>query len=272
MTAPRPLLLDDDGQPYRRNDGRLVYLIQGGSSPAAPAAPSPATGQTPPPVPEAPPAAPAAPPVVPPGVTVAGTPSAVQPPQVPSWYSDGPEAAQAYVDRVVREAAGHRVGKNEIETNMQAAIEKAVSEAQGQWTQNIGKALGLVQDQEQLTPEQAAEQFAAKETGYQKQIRDLTMAGALSTALSGTHPGAKDALIGSGKLADLDPAAADFADQLKTRVAEYLDANPYLKVTTTAPLPQAGSSAADFTGSTTPPGGAPSIDDLRAERAKRRAG
>lgn len=242
------------------------------TAPAAPAAPSPATGQTAPPA-EAP-AAPAAPPVIPPGVPVAGTRSAVQPSQAPSWYTDGPEAAQAYVDRVVREAAGHRVAKSEMEQSMQAAITAAVEKATVEQAQAIGKAIGLIKEEEQLTPEQLtqqAAQFADRETGYQKQIRELTMANALTTALSGTHPGAKDALIGSGKLADLDPTADDFADQLNTRVEEYLTANPYLKVTTPV-LPQAGSSGADFTGSTTPPGGAPSIDDLRAERAKRRAG
>ena len=242
------------------------------TAPAAPAAPSPATGQTAPPL-EAP-AAPAAPPVIPPGVTVAGTPSAVQPPQAPSWYTDGPEAAQAYVDRVVREAAGHRAAKSEMEQSMQAAITAAVEKATAEQAQAIGKAIGLIKEEEQLTPEQLtaqAAQFADRESGYQKQIRELTMANALTTALAGTHPGAKDALIGSGKLSDLDPSADNFADQLKTRVEEYLTANPYLKVTTPV-LPQAGSSGADFTGSTTPPGGAPSIDDLRAERAKRRAG
>lgn len=272
MTAPRTLLLDDDGQPYRRRDGRLVYLIQGGSSPEAPAAPA-----QPPAAPaQQPPAQPAAaPPVVPPGATVAGQPGAAQAPQVPTWYADGPEAAQAYVDRVVREAAGHRTAKNELEQNMQAAIAAAVEKATADQAQAIGKAIGLIKDEaEQLTPEQLtqqAAQFADRETQYQKQIRELTMVNALSSALSGAHPGAKDALIGSGKLADLDPSADDFADQLKTRVTQYLDANPYLKVTTPV-LPQAGSSGADFTGSTTPPGGAPSIDDLRAERAKRRAG
>lgn len=265
MTAPRTLLLDDDGQPYRRRDGRLVYLIQGGSTPEPPAQP---------PVQEQPQQPPAAPPVVPPGATVAGQPGAAQQPQVPSWYADGPEAAQAYVDRVVREAAGHRTAKNELEQNMQAAIAAAVEKATADQAQAIGKAIGLIKEEEQLTPEQLtqqAAQFADRESQYQKQIRDLTIEKHLSSALSGTHPGARDALIGSGKLAGLDPAAEDFPTKLQAAVTEYLDANPYFKVTTTQ-VPQAGSSAADFTGSTPPPGGAKSIDDLRAERAKRRAG
>lgn len=243
------------------------------TAPAAPAAPTEQSAA--PTAAPAVPAAPAAPPVIPPGVAVAGQPGAAQAPQVPSWYADGPEAAQAYVDRVVREAASHRVSKNELEQQMATATAAAAEQATKDLTMAIGKAIGLVKDEaEQLTPEQLAQQaaqFAEREAGYQEQIRTLTIEKSLSTALSGTHPGARDALLGSGKLKGLDPSAEDFETKLQTAVTEYLDAHPYFKVTAPPP-PQAGSSGADFTGSTQPPGGAPSIDDLRAERAKRRAG
>lgn len=240
----------------------------------APAPTPPAPQPVPPAAPDAPgtptpPPAPPVPPVVPPGATVA------QPGQQPDpndLASASPDRLREMIAELRRENAGARVSRNaEQEQQTQAAIAAAVQKAQQDQATAIGKALGLIQDEEPVDPAKLTAQWAEKETGYQKQIRELTVASALSAALAGTHPGAKDALIGSGKLADLDPTAADFTTQLQTRVTEYLDANPYLKVTAPPP-PPAGSSGADFTGSTPPPGGAPSIDDLRAERAKRRAG
>ncbi len=283
------LLLDEHGDPYRRKDGRLVRLIQGGSAPTPPAPaaqPAPPAPPTEPPAapPAAPqfiappadpaPAAPPAAPVVPPGASVAPPAS----PAAGDALADAtPERLREIIAELRRENAGARVARNaeqeqQTQAAITAAVEKAKTDAQTELAQTIGKALGLVKDEEPVDPAKLTAQWAEKETGYQRQIRDLTVASALSAALSGTHPGAKDALIGSGKLADLDPTATDFTAQLQARVAEYLEANPYFKVTTPAPLPPAGSSAADFTGSTPPPGGAPSIDDLRAERAKRRAG
>lgn len=234
--------------------------------PVPPAAPEPTT----PPV--TPPPAPVVPPVVPPGATVAD-----QPPADPNdLASASPERLREMIAELRRENAGARVSRNaeqeqQTQAAIAAAVEKAKTDAQSELAQTIGKALGLVKDEEPVDPSRLTAQWAEKETGYQKQIRELTVASALSAALAGTHPGAKDALIGSGKLADLDPSATDFTTKLTAVVNDYLTANPYLKVTAPPP-PPAGSSGADFTGSTPPPGGAPSIDDLRAERAKRRAG
>lgn len=264
MTAPRPLLLDNDGQPYRRNDGRLVYLVQGGSSPAAPAtsvpaATPPATGQT-----DAPAAPATAPSVIPPGATVVGQAPAA-PPAPGDGLPDSADELKAIIARLNREAAGHRVAKNEIEQQTAAAIAKAVEQAQAEQAQSIGKALGLIKDEgQQVTPDQLTAQFAEKEAGLLKQIRDLTVNNALSGALAGTHPGARDALIGSGKLADLDPTADDFAAKLQAVVTEYLDANPYFRVTTPV-VPQAGSSGGDFSGRS---GANPDLDNQIAEALK----
>lgn len=241
----------------------------------APAAPAPTAAPATPaaPVVTAPaePAAPVVAPVVPPGVTIAGTPNANTPAAVPTWYADGPEAAQAYVARLTREAAEARVSK---QTTDQAAI-TAAAEAE---RTRIGRALGYIKDDgANLTPEQLTERHTAQLAEKDKTIRELTIGSALSTALAGTHPGTRDALTGSGQLADLDPAAPDFTTQLQTRVTAYLDANPYFRVTPVIPAPTVppltGQTGGDFIGTTVaPPGGDLDIDALRKARAERRAG
>lgn len=244
-------------------------------TPAAPAAPAAAAEGTPPAGQPAPPA-PANPPVIPPGATVAGMPGAVPPvpptPQASEGLPNDPDELKKIIARLTTEAAGHRVAKNEIEAGTQAAIAAAVQQAQTEQAQAIGKALGLIRDDATtVTPEQLTEQFTVKESGYQAEIKKLRIENALAGALSGTHPGARDALIGSGKLADLDPEAADFGTKLKAAVDDYLTANPYFRVSATPVQPQAGTSGANFTGSTpATPGESTSIDELRRQRQERR--
>lgn len=227
--------------------------------PVPPAAPEPPT----PPV--TPPPAPVVPPVVPPGATVAG-----QPPADPNdLASASPERLREMIAELRRENAGARVSRNaeqeqQTQAAIAAAVEKAKTDAQSELAQTIGKALGLVKDEEPVDPSRLTAQWAEKETGYQNQIRELTVASALSAALAGTHPGAKDALIGSGKLADLDPSATDFTTKLTAVVNDYLTANPYLKVNTPAPQPPAGSSGGEFHGGP----GAPELDKQIAEALK----
>lgn len=202
-------------------------------------------------------------PVVPPNAQVA-------PPKPGDGLPDDAEALKAEILRLRGENAKDR-------TNTKAAAAKEAAEkATADLTQQLGRALGLIKDDAApVSVEELQTQFANKETSYQSRIRELTIDKYLTSALTSAEaaPWARDAVIGSGALAGLDPDAEDFATQLQAKVTEYITKYPQLKATPAPVVPQVGASGGDFTGATpAPPGGAQSIDEIRAERAKRRAG
>lgn len=151
-------------------------------------------------------------------------------PAFPDWYSD-PAKVQAEIQRLNRENAASRVN----------AKQQAADEAR----QQILKDLGLVKEDEQVDPAQLREQLTAKDTT----IRDLTVKSALSDALreAGAKPLAKAAILGAGVLNDLDVTAADFDQQVASKVSAYVAANPELKASQAAAV-----GGADLTGGATP--------------------
>lgn len=204
-------------------------------------------------------------PVIPPGAQIA--------PEIPDWAKD-PKKAIDYVAKLTSEAASHRIAKKDLEATTAAAIEQAktaaaetaAAAAAEAERQRIGKALGFIKedDNQPITPENLAQQFAAKEAEYQARIRALTLETALKDALVNTHPGAHHALKGSGVLDGLDPSAADFTDQLKVRVDRYLTENPYFKIDS-APARAAGVPGMDVAGGT---GTSTDLDSQIAEAMK----
>jgi hypothetical protein len=188
-------------------------------------------------------------------------PAPTDPPADP----DKPETfSREYVEKLRRENAAAR---EKAKTDATAAADKARDEL----AQSIGKALGLVKDDETVKPEdllaqaQADRQTAIDEANAGK--RDLAV---LRNA--DKHGANTDELLDSAafnrKLAALDPSADEFASQVDALIKETVDGNPgKFKRVTPPPSP----------GSSTPTGEQPpadpeskSLDDLRKDRQKRR--
>lgn len=191
------------------------------NEPAAP--PAQATPPVPPPGPAAPPAPPA-------------TPPADAPTDPPGKVEDLPEWAQ----KVIRDA---RAGEAAARTNAKQA---AADEARNALAQQIGKALGLVQD-EPLDPAKLQTSLEA----VQAELYGLKLDRAVAAAAKAA--GAAEDLVTAklayeGKLDGLDPASQDFATTVAALVAEAVQNDPRLRSTPgAAPVggaPQAGSGSA----------------------------
>ncbi|WDH77924.1 hypothetical protein PTQ19_10360 [Microbacterium esteraromaticum] len=182
------------------------------TNPAAPAA-EPTPPVPTPPAPAAEPAAPSEPNADPAGENID---------ELPEW-------ARKSLTKANKEAASYRdaakKAKEEAET------------AQRNLVQNIGKALGLVKDDEAPTVESLTEALRDKDS-------NLTTAQAAQTALraenavlrfAGKHKGDADALLDSRdfekKLAAIDSTADNYASQVEDLVKSEIDTNArYRKV------------------------------------------
>ncbi|MFI8850759.1 hypothetical protein ACIGW3_11325 [Streptomyces sp. NPDC053499] len=124
------------------------------------------------------------------------------------------------------------------------AKEKAAEEARTSLAQDIGRALGLVPDGEPADPAKLTEQLTASQAEARRTAVELA-------AYKAAHAeGARaDRLLNSrsfaDKLAELDPGAADFADQLKAAIKAETDADPDLYRAAPAGPPRGG---AEFNG------------------------
>lgn len=152
-------------------------------------------------------------------------PKPEQPKQAANPWED-PEAARAEIERLRRENASSR-------TNAKA---KAAEEAKKELAQTIGKALGLVEDEqvdpaaltEQLTKAQADQRQAALELAIFRATPDASVANALLDSRSFL-----------AKVADTDPTDADaIAEAVQAAVSN----NPALGKRLPAPNPAQGSS------------------------------
>lgn len=120
----------------------------------------------------------------------------------------------------------------------------AARDAEQALAQKIGQALGLVQGDQQATPEQLTQQLAES----QKSARDTAVHLAAYKAAQSENARA-DRLLNSrsftDRLAALDPAAADFGEQLKAAIKAEVDTDPDLYKTRPAGAVRGG---ADFGG------------------------
>lgn len=163
------------------------------------------------------------------GGTDAGTDQAKNDGTLP----DDPIALKAEIERLRRENASSRVN----------AKTQAADEARQQLVNELGKALGLVKD-DGATP--TAEQLTAQVTQAQQAARQSAVELAVYKA-AGTHQGDPNALLDSraflAKVADLDPAAADFQTKVSDAIKAAVTENPKLKA-----APVAGASSVDHAG------------------------
>jgi hypothetical protein len=212
--------------------------------PETPAAPAPAAD--PAPQPAAPDPAPAptaqAPPADPaPGAqdpAPAGTPAAQQPAEPAAGSIDElPPWAQKLVRDTRSEAAANRTKAKEHESALTTLQAKSQEQLDG-----IARALGL--KPEEATPEQImAERDTARATAAvnaaAKRASDVELAVFRAAARAGADG---DKLLDSRTfvtgLADMDPAADGFAQQVSDRIAAALDSNPGWKLAEPVPAGQ----------------------------------
>lgn len=133
-----------------------------------------------------------------------------------------------YVEQLRDEAAGNRKRAKELEESVAAATSE-----KDDLIQKIGKAFGFIKDEdsEAADANKIVEQLTSERDSTAKELRDLKEENALNKAIKG-H-GADDSLTiaylrGTGALADLDPAAENYTDQVSQVVQEAVTSNPKL--------------------------------------------
>ncbi|MFD4740611.1 hypothetical protein ACFWNQ_25085 [Streptomyces virginiae] len=152
------------------------------------------------------------------------------------------------------------------------AKQQAADEARTALVQELGKALGLVKDDDKgAAPPDPAKLTAEIERATAAHRQTATELAVFKGASKhGADPdGLTDSRAFMAKLAKLDPAGDDFTKKVNEAIKAAVADNPKLKAGQ-APA----SSSGDFTGGTGEPDstGPRSIDDIRAERRKRRTG
>lgn len=128
------------------------------------------------------------------------------------------------------------------------AKQQAADEARTQLAKEIGKALGLVQDDNpdpaKLTAQLTEQTAAARQSAVQLAVyKAAGKAGANADALL-------DSVGFANATKELDPTAADFGAQVEAAITAAVGANPLLKVAPTGPARSGG----QFTGSPGEPG------------------
>lgn len=160
-----------------------------------------------------------------------------KPEQPPAGETAEAKAArlEAEVSRLRRENGSQRV----------TAKQKAADEAKAELAQQIGKALGIVKDDEPVDPER----LAADLQTAQQQAREARVHLAVHQT-AGTAGADPLALLDSSsflaKVGTLDPTADGFAGKVEAAIKEAVAANPRLKAEGQAPT--GGKGGADVRG------------------------
>lgn len=196
---------------------------------APPSTTTPATGSTPPPDAPQEPQAPAA--------AAPEAPKPTDPPKAPTNPWEDPAAAEAEIKRLRQENGAAR-------TNAKA---QAAEEARKELAQTIGKALGLVED-EQIDPAALTEQLTKSQTDA-KQAR-VELAVYRSATDAGGDPAAL--LDSTSFLASLDGIDPSDSAAVAEAIKKAVEANPRLGAASSdprVPAPNPGQGASE-----TPPG------------------
>lgn len=125
---------------------------------------------------------------------------------------------EAYVTKLRTEAAGHR-----------QKAKTAADDAVANLTKTLGKALGLIKDDEPADPAALTKQIEAERDSARVAKVELAV-----YRVSGKHGADPDALLDSraflAKVKGLDPTADDFSFQVEEAAKAAVDANPKLRV------------------------------------------
>lgn len=196
---------------------------------------------------------------------------------------DLPAWAQAELRRARNDAVKYRTALQEREkaAEQQAGPtpEEVAAQAKAELAQQIGKALGLIEEEKPVDPKEMVERLTAEKEATEKERdkerelhrRALIELGVHRTALKVGADG--DALLDSRSflrsIKDLDPNAEDFATALAERIQSAVEDNPKFKAASLSGPP--ARSGGEFTGG---PGGRSSdpdqmtTDDFRAARRR----
>lgn len=171
-----------------------------------------------------------------PAAEAAATAPTAQAPTAPAEtgkVEDLPEWAQ----KIIRES------RDEAGKARTTAKANAAAEARTALAQEIGKALGLVKDNETPDPAKLTEQL----TATQAQARQAAVELAVYKA-AGKHSGDPVAILDSraflASVTDLDPNGSDFTSAVDAAIKAAVDGNPKLKAT----APAAGASTIQHAG------------------------
>ncbi|MEV4806771.1 hypothetical protein AB0K18_42825 [Nonomuraea sp. NPDC049421] len=261
-----------------RKDGRPIYLIAGGApDDGGEGTAEEETGQDP-----------AAPP------EPAGEPSTEPEPVKDDarTINDLPAWAQKELRRARTDAVNYRTKLQEAQAAADAATaaqgpnaEELQTQAQQELAQRIGKALGLIPEEEQkpVDPQEIIQRLTSErdQTAQERdQERDLHRRAMVELAVhkaSGKLGADPEALLDSRSflraINDFDPQADGFQTSLDEAITSAIESNPKFKSAATAGPPQR--SGGDFTGGSGGRSSDPelmSIDDFRkARKAKKTA-
>jgi hypothetical protein len=184
-----------------------------------------------------------------------------------------PEWAKKSLKKAREEAAALRV---ENRDKVQKQIDEALANGQKAWATELAKKLGVLEGEGEKTPEEIIAELQAERDTLASE-RDTLAAERRATKERNAIEGAAKAnggdtalvravLLSEGALKDIDPAADDYAAQVAAIVKAEIEKNPKLRE-----VQVAGRSGGDAPPAGSPnPGGPKSIDELIADRRKRR--
>lgn len=184
----------------------------------------------------------------------------------PPAKKDVDEDPAATIARLQKELKQANADAGKARTNAKKA---AADEARTEIVQELGKALGLVKDNKDTPPDPAALTAQIEKATAAHRETAVELAVYRGASKYGADP---DALTDSraflNSIKGLDPSDEGFAKAVQAAIKKAVDDNPKLKVAT-APA----RTSSDFNGGSGGNGSGPkTIDEIRAERRKRRAG
>ncbi|MER7801245.1 hypothetical protein ABTX71_13030 [Streptomyces parvulus] len=150
-----------------------------------------------------------------------------------------------------------------------SAKKAAADEARTEIVQELGKALGLIQDEKDTPPDPAALKAQIESATAAHRSTALELAVYRGAAKAGVDPDAiTDSRAFMASIKDLDPSDEGFAKAVQTAMKKAAEDNPKLKAAPAAP----DRTSSDFNGGAGGSSEPDSIDDIRAARRKRRTG
>ncbi|MFE2353465.1 hypothetical protein [Streptomyces parvulus] len=176
---------------------------------------------------------------------------------------EDPTATIARLQKELRTANG------EAAKARTSAKKAAADEARTEIVQELGKALGLIQDEKDTPPDPAALKAQIESATAAHRSTALELAVYRGAAKAGVDPDAiTDSRAFMASIKDLDPSDEGFAKAVQTAMKKAAEDNPKLKSVSAAP----DRTSSDFNGGAGGSSEPDSIDDIRAARRKRRTG
>jgi hypothetical protein len=186
----------------------------------------------------------------------------------PPTKKDGNEDPAATIARLQKELKSANADAAKARTT---AKKTAADEARSEIVKELGKALGLIKDddKEQAPPDPAALKAQIEKATAAHRETAVELAVYRGASKYGADP---DALTDSraflSSIKDLDPADEGFAKAVNTAIKKAVEDNPKLKAAGQAP----DRTSSDFNGGAGGSSEPQTIDEIRAARRKRRTG